>query len=161
MADFVLWVFVAGLVLFVLWTLFKTPSKTQKTTPDIPPSRPSTKMVYDATNKQRRRRNSGGFYPVGYDGPYEDGEELVEYLIWSAVLDEMENDGVERENYFEQLEDGGVEPEPELYVEPESTSYEPDPEPEPSRSSWGGSSDDSSSGWGGSDDSDSGGWDDD
>ena len=59
-------------------------------------------------NRSRRRRRSGGFYPIGYTGDYLEGEDLVEELIWMAVLAEMSDvdraDLVEYGEYLERLE---------------------------------------------------------
>ena len=46
--------------------------------------------IRHASRPQRRLRLSGGFYPVGYDGEYLPGEDMVDYFIWGSVLDDME-----------------------------------------------------------------------
>ncbi len=106
----------------------------------------------------RRRRLDGGFYPIGYDGSYYDGEDLVDEILFAAeiaVADALIDEMIDERGSLS-IEDDTVS---ELVVE------ETEPEPESIavnddddiRSGFGsvfdgGGSDDS---WGGSDDSDS------
>ena len=142
-------------------------------------ARPRIRANRPATKEMRRRRNGGGFYPVGYDGSYEEGEDLVDFIIWMAILSEMSDfdreelgdyggyDGYTEDDYEDAMyEEEHPVYEPEIddeptdepaYEAPEAEVFEvieDTPEEETRNSSWGGDS-----GWdsGGSDDG--GGWD--
>ena len=43
-------------------------------------------LIIDNTTIYRRRRLAGGFYPVGYTGPYQPGEDLLPDSVWAAEL---------------------------------------------------------------------------
>ena len=140
----------------------------------------STKNVVEGarptTREMRRRRNGGGFYPVGYVGPYDEGEDLVDFIIWMAIISEMSDydreelgeyggyDGYTEDDLDIALyeEDHPVyEPEVDepVYEAPEAEEFEViDDSPEEETRNYGGDSD-SGGGWDSGSSDDDGGWD--
>lgn len=176
-------VVIAGVAAYLLWFIFGKKSKNEDLSDNMPPMPPQSQKPIVA--RLRRRRLSGGFYPIGYSGIFLPGEDLVEELLWMAALAAMTEDELDElgeyggEDYVE-VEDPResaefvtepVEeaPEAEEFVELDPVS-EPTPAPEPTsepepveddtkRSGWGDGVDSDLSDSFGSDDSDSGGWD--
>lgn len=131
--------FLAGGLGAVLWFLFKRKKKSQfEVSPDTMPRTPRARPVNLA--RARRRRLAGGFYPIGYTGPYIVGEELVDELMWMEELaemgelgrDDLGEFGDEQEHSVEDPRESGefvTEPEPAEEA-PEAEEFEPlDPEP--------------------------------
>lgn len=158
LSSFIIFFAIVIAVMVYMFTLrpFRRDGTQPRTSAGLKP-RPS--LV--SNRPQRRRRNSGGYYPIGYDGPYDDGEDLIDYLVWFAIMDAMSDDELAdlgEYGEYEEVEETIVEivdinEETEeldaVFEEPEATSFEPIEE----ETRYGG-------GWGADSDSD-GGWDDD
>lgn len=170
MADIFLWIIVAlafGLFIMLVTSKSRCGSGCAAPTGRIRPAPPAPIKV--DKRAPRRRRNAGGYYPVDYDGPFEEGENIVDYLVWNGVLSTMTsadlaNLGVYGSTDYDEQDklDDYSELHEESYGEPEAESFEViEDEPEETKSSggWDSSDESSDSGWDSSDDS--GGWDDD
>ena len=75
---------IAGALAWLIWHLFKKRNEDEVSF-DIVPA-PPLATPPGINPRQRRRRLSGGFYPMGYAGPYLDGEDLLDELLWQAEL---------------------------------------------------------------------------
>ena len=111
----------------------------------------------------RRRRRGGGFYPVGYNGPYYDDEDLVDELLFSAEIaaaDALIDELVDERGTLA-IEDETIEPVvEEREPEPDPIAVNDDDDIKTGSGSIfdGGGSDDS---WGSGSDDSGGSWDDD
>ena len=144
--------FVLAIIVIACFALFKV-IKSSKRTID-------KQMIGRTPVGQRRRRRNGGFYPVGYIGPYYGDEDLIDELLFVAEIaaaDALIDDFVDDRGTLA-IEDetadvlGAEEREAEPVVEPEPVAVNNDDDIKSGSGSIfdSGDSDDS---WGSSDDS--------
>ena len=127
-------VLIAAALAWVLYFLYgKRKNAQAETSPDIMPTPPRGTF---APVRFRRRRLSGGFYPIGYAGSYLPGEDLVDDLLWMAELAAMTEEELAElgeyggEDYVQDEEQAVEEPVAEEPVVEEPAPVEEAPEAE-------------------------------